>query len=205
MKKLIVFGALLGVLLTAGAAAWLTLPHWYHPWMPEPVGRAAFPLKHVDEVGAAAVRHRLSPALVAAVIYVESGFDADVRSDSGAVGLMQVMPQTADEIAAQTDGFRFRRDDLAEPAVNVRYGCYYLRRLVDRYDGSLVCALAAYNAGAAHVDEWLAGRGALAVGGIPFPETREYVRRVLRCRDIYADLYGPLLAGVPVDRGVGGG
>jgi len=204
MKRLIVFCGLLGVLLAAGVAAWLSLPYWYHPWMPETVGRAAFPLKHADELGAAAARHRLSPALVAAVIYVESGFDAGVRSDSGAVGLMQVMPQTADEIAAQTDGFRFRRGDLAEPAVNVRYGCYYLRRLVDRYDGSLVCALAAYNAGAAHVDEWLAGRGDLAVGSIPFPETREYVRRVLHYRDIYADLYGPLLAGVPVDGGAGG-
>lgn len=205
MRRVVLLLVVVSALGVAALAAWLTLPRWYDIWMPDPVGRAAFPLDHADALGEAAMRHRLSPALVAAVCYVESGFDPAVESSSGAVGLMQVMPQTAGEIADQTDGFRFREDDLAEPRVNLRYGCYYLRRLVDRYDGSLVCALAAYNAGAGHVDAWIAQRGGtLAVAAIPFPETREYVRRVLRCRDIYADIYGPVLAGVPVARGADG-
>lgn len=205
MRRTFLVAALTVALVAAGTAAWLTLPRWYHTWMPDTVGRAAFPLEHAEAVGAAAARHRLSPALVAAVIYVESGFDATIRSASGAVGLMQLMPETAGEIAEQTEGYRFRPGDLAVPVVNVRYGCYYLRRLVDRYEGSLVCALAAYNAGATHVDRWLAERGGvLTLRGIPFPETREYVRQVLRYRDIYAAVYGPVLAGVPARHGAGG-
>jgi soluble lytic murein transglycosylase len=173
--------------------------------MPEPVGRATFPLEHENALGEGAERHGLSPALVAAVIYVESGFDEAVRSHSGAVGLMQVMPSTAEEIADHSGGTTFTTADLRDPRVNVRYGCYYLRLLLDRYRGSLVCALAAYNAGAANVDEWI-GRcgGDLAVDDIPFAETREYVGQVLHYRDIYRDVYGPVLAGVPVTRGLGG-
>jgi soluble lytic murein transglycosylase len=179
--------------------AWLTLPRWYSTWMPAEVGKTAFPLEHADALLTAAERHGLDPALVAAVIYVESGFDAAVESRSGAVGLMQVMPATADEIAQRTDGFRFTRADLRTPRLNVLYGCYYLRRLLRRYDGSLVCALAAYNAGAGNVDEWRAdGGGKLSLAGIPFAETREYVHQVLRAKAIYRHLYGPLLATAPL-------
>lgn len=191
-RAVLVVGLLVAAL--GGVAAWITLPRWYHTWMPAPVGRTAFPLKHVDAVCDGAGRHDLQPALVAAVIYVESRFDADVRSASGAVGLMQVLPQTAREIAAQTDGFRFRVADLGSPAVNVRYGCYYLRELLDRYHGSLVSALAAYNAGAARVERWLKETdGALTAAKIPFSETRRYVTEVLRAREVYAHLYGTRL------------
>lgn len=177
--------------------AWFTLPRWYSTWMPATVGRAAFPLEHADAVRAAADRHGIAPALVAAVIYVESGFDPSVRSSSGAVGLMQVMPATATEIAQRTDGYRFTQADLREPRVNLLYGCYYLRRLLRRYDGSVVSALAAYNAGAGNVDEWRAERaGHLSPAAIPFAETRAYVRRVLRMRAIYRHVYGPQLAAV---------
>jgi len=197
--------AVAACLLAAGVAGWLTLPDWYATWMPEQVGRATFPLDHENALGEGAERHGLSPALVAAVIYVESGFDESVRSPSGAVGLMQVMPSTADEIAHHSGGTTFTSADLRDPRVNVRYGCYYLRLLLERYEGSLVCALAAYNAGAANVDDWMEGSGGdLVVDDIPFAETREYVGQVLRYRDIYREVYGPLLAGVPVSRGLGG-
>jgi soluble lytic murein transglycosylase len=186
------------LLVVAGAVtAWLTMPRWYSTWMPAEVGKTAFPLEHVDVVREAAGRHRLDPALVAAVIYVESGFDATVESSRGAVGLMQVMPATADEIAQRTDGYRFTKADLRVPRVNVRYGCYYLRRLLERYEGSVVCALAAYNAGAGNVDEWLSSdSGELRPAAIPFEETRLFVQKVLRSRDIYRHVYGPQLAAV---------
>jgi soluble lytic murein transglycosylase len=192
-RALIPSGALLVVAVIV--TAWLTLPHWYSTWMPAQVGKTAFPLEHVDAVRAAADRHGLDPALVAAVIYVESGFDPAVQSSSGAVGLMQVLPSTADEIAKRTDGYRFTQADLRTPRLNVLYGCYYLRRLLRRYDGSVVCALAAYNAGAGNVDEWRAASdGRLAPAGIPFAETRAYVEKVLRARAIYRHVYGPQLA-----------
>jgi soluble lytic murein transglycosylase len=186
------------VVVAGAVTAWLTLPRWYSTWMPAEVGRTAFPLEHVDVVREAAGRHRLDPALVAAVIYVESGFDATVESDRGAIGLMQVMPATAGEIALRTDGYRFTEADLRVPRVNVRYGCYYLRRLLQRYDGSVVCALAAYNAGAGNVDEWLTScAGVLRPAAIPFRETRLFVEKVLRSRAIYRHVYGPQLAVAP--------
>jgi soluble lytic murein transglycosylase len=196
--RLLLFAGCLSVVAVA-VTAWLTLPRWYSTWMPAEVGKTAFPLEHTDALRAAAERHRLDPALVAAVIYVESGFDPAVESRSGAVGLMQVMPATADEIAQRTDGYRFTRADLRTPRLNVLYGCYYLRLLLLHYDGSLVCALAAYNAGAGNVDEWRADNGGnLSPAVIPFVETREYVYRVLRTRTIYRHVYGPQLAAAAV-------
>jgi soluble lytic murein transglycosylase len=96
---------------------------------------------------------------------------------------MQLLPATAKGIALHTGGMRFRVADLYEPEINVRYGSFYLRRLLTKY-GDTRLALAAYNAGQANVDGWLE-----ANEGIAFPETREYVDSVLELRDIYADAY----------------
>ena len=130
-----------------------------------------------------AANYDLVPALLAAVIYRESKFDARARSSSGAIGLMQLLPDTAKGIAVHTGGSRFRVADLYDPEINVRYGAFYLRRLLTKY-GDMRLALAAYNAGQANVDEWRAdGKG------IAFAETREYVDSVLKTRDIYAHAY----------------
>ena len=129
----------------------------------------------------------LDPALLAAVIYQESRFRADARSRAGAVGLMQLLPSTAMGIAIRTGGTRFRVSDLYDPEINVRYGCWYLRHLLDRYEDEQT-ALAAYNAGQANVDRWRReGRG------IQFAETRDYVARVDELKDIYRELYGDRL------------
>lgn len=186
--------ALAATVVAGGAAAWLTLPHWYEGWMPSRVGRVAFPLTHTGAIREAAARRDLDPALVAAVIYTESGFDEEVRSTSGAIGLMQIMPSTAAEIAARTDGYRFRQADLGTPRVNILYGCYLLRVLLDEYHGSLVEALAAYNAGPGRVDAWIAQDGGhLSVSDIPFSETRAYVGKVLHVRTVYRHVYGASL------------
>ena len=145
--------------------------------------RVRYPLRYEAIVRGHARTYRLDPALIAAVIYRESEFRPRARSSSGAVGLMQLMPETAKGIAKRTGGTQFRLDDLLDPEINVRYGSWYLRHLIDRY-GDERTALAAYNAGQQNVDEWRR-RGQ----GIAFPETRRYVDRVEELKQIYRRTY----------------
>lgn len=166
------------------------LPAWYV--------RLVYPLEYSSEIGAAARRNGLNPALVAAVVYKESGFDAATTSPQGAVGLMQVLPSTAEEIARQSGGKEYVLRDLQRPGVNVLYGSYYLRRLLDRYGGSELEAIAAYNAGQTNVDRWAdaarqAGRP-FDARVIPYGETRDFVAEVERLRAIYDRIYGDRLA-----------
>jgi soluble lytic murein transglycosylase len=166
------------VLVVGAAAAWVveTEPDWYL--------RARYPLEYEHIVSGHARNYDLDPALLAAVIYAESRFDADVQSSAGAVGLMQLLPDTAKGIALRTGGDRFVVSDLRDPEINVRYGSWYLSHLRGRYDGDMRLALAAYHAGPGNVDEWLAQGG-----GIAFPETQDYVDEVERVRRVYAKAY----------------
>ncbi|HEX2044973.1 MAG TPA: lytic transglycosylase domain-containing protein [Gaiellaceae bacterium] len=171
---------LAGVVLLAALAAGLvyveeTQPSWY--------ARLRYPLDYEHIVRGHAENYDLDAALLAAVIFRESKFDPQARSSEGALGLMQLLPDTARGIALYTGGSRFRVDDLLDPEINVRYGSFYLRRLLRKYEDERL-ALAAYNAGQANVDGWLAEGG-----GIRFSETREYVDDVLAARDVYARAY----------------
>src|SRR5213076_674986 len=151
--------------------------------------RLWYPLKYEAIVRGHARNYRLDPALLAAVIYQESKFRPTVKSSSGAIGLMQLLPDTAKGIAIHTGGSAFRVDDLYNPEINVRYGAWYLRHLLDKY-GDERTALAAYNAGQDNVDHWRrAGRG------IVFSETRAYVQRVEDLKKIYREAYGAELDG----------
>ncbi|MGZ5347464.1 MAG: lytic transglycosylase domain-containing protein, partial [Solirubrobacterales bacterium] len=111
----------------------------------------------------------------------------DQESHAGARGLMQVTPETAEFIERDSGGSTFEADDLSDPDINIRYGTYYLRYLIQRFDGNLVAALAAYNAGETNVQAW--GGSALRIDGIEFEETREYVETVLSKRDEYREHY----------------
>ena len=134
--------------------------------------RLRYPLKYEQIVRGHARNYGLDPALLAAVIYQESKFQADAKSSSGAIGLMQLTPETAKGIAIRTGGSRFRIQDLYNPEINVRYGSWYLRHLLNKYADEKT-ALAAYNAGQRNVDTWRSqGKG------IQFSETRAYVDRV---------------------------
>lgn len=145
--------------------------------------RIRYPLRYEQIVRGHARNYDLDPALLAAVIYQESKFRADAKSSSGAIGLMQLRPDTAEGIAIRTGGTRFQVSDLYNPEINVRYGSWYLRHLLDKY-GDEKEALAAYNAGQRNVDEWRAeGKG------IQFPETRAYVDRVEHLKHVYARAY----------------
>jgi soluble lytic murein transglycosylase len=139
----------------------------------------------------AAAKH-LDPALIAAVIYAESKFEPR-PSAAGAQGLMQILPATAYYLAHLSGGFRFTASDLATPRVNLAYGSYYLRYLLDHYNGNELLAVAAYNAGLTNVDQWVAharaGGTTVSEDTIPFPETREYVRRVLSSQQAYRSQY----------------
>jgi soluble lytic murein transglycosylase len=163
---------LLLAVIGVGAAATVvtTEPTWYL--------RMRYPLKYPDIVRGHADNYRLEPELLAAVIYTESKFDPDAQSPSGAIGLMQLLPETAAGIAERTGGSRFQTSDLYDPELNVRYGSWYLRHLLDKYDGDLRKALAAYNGGQGNVDR-----------GIQYAETKAYVDRVRELEATYARAY----------------
>ena len=165
------------VLALAAVAAWVVETE------PDVYLRVRYPLEYEHIVRTHARNYDLDPALLAAVVYVESRFDPDVESPAGAIGLMQLLPDTAKGIALRTGGDRFVVADLRNPEINVRYGSWYLDHLRERYrDPRFV--LAAYHAGQGNVDRWRVDGT-----GIAFPETRSYVAEVIRLRDVYADAY----------------
>ena len=167
------------ILVLAGAAASLYVLETSPPWFE----RLRYPLHYSSIVRDRAKARGLDPALVAAVIYQESKFRSDARSSSGAIGLMQLTPATAEGIAIRTGGTAFHVSDLTDPEINIRYGTWYLHDLLGKY-GNERLALAAYNAGQGNVDRWQK-----AGVGIQFPETAAYVSRVEQLQKIYRDAW----------------
>lgn len=180
------------VAVVAALAAFAVLQHvepawWIRLWYPLPYRRA---------IVANARSRRLDPALVAAVIYEESRFRPQTTSSVGAIGLMQLLPSTAHGIAERTGGSAFRTSDLYDPGINIRYGTWYLADLVHRYRprrDAVTLALAAYNAGSANVDRWIAQTPPGRAVAIRFPATRSYVAAVLHTRALYRKAYGAAL------------
>ena len=168
----------------AGLGVFAYLQHAEPPWY----ARLWYPLHYSAIVRTHASDDHLDPALLAAVIESESKFDPNARSSAGAVGLMQLTPSTAKGIAQSTGGTRFRVSDLTDPDLNVRYGAWYLRHLLDRYHDDERLALAAYNAGEENVDRWERNHV-----GIQFDETRDYVAKVERLKKIYRRAYASQL------------
>jgi soluble lytic murein transglycosylase len=144
------------------------------------------PLRHEDIIRQQARDKGVEPDLIAAVIYAESRF-RDQTSHAGARGLMQVTPNTANYVEKRSGGQTFELDDLADPDINIRYGTFYLRGLLDQYRNNEVAAIAAYNAGPGMVDEW--GGSELRLEDIEFEETRDYVDEVLEKRGEYREHY----------------
>jgi soluble lytic murein transglycosylase len=159
----------------------------------EAVREFTLPLRHDDIIRQQASDKDLDPALIAGVIYEESRF-RDQTSHAGARGLMQITPETAAFIARQSGGSRFTQADLATPQINIAYGAYFLRYLIDHYEGNEDAALAAYNAGITNVDGWVDEAGGVegfeVAQHVPFPETRAYVNNVQERREQYRDHYG---------------
>lgn len=152
----------------------------------ETIREVTLPLRHEDIIRQQAEEKQVPADLIAAVIYAESRF-RDQESHAGARGLMQVTPQTAELIEDLSGGSTFEADDLSDPDLNIRYGSFYLRYLLDKFDGNLVAALAAYNAGETNVAAW--GGSGLEQEDIRFEETRRYVEDVLAKRQEYRRHY----------------
>ena len=161
------------------------------------VREITLPLRHEDIIRQQAAEENLDPALVAGIIFEESRF-RDQTSHAGARGLMQITPATAAFIAKDSGGITFTQADLATPQVNISYGAYYLRYLLDRYGNEPEIAVAAYNAGETNVNRWIKEAGGIddfdPDDDIPFPETTAYVENVLErqaeYRKNYADELG---------------
>src|ERR671933_1277131 len=181
-------GAILGAALATGIVVALVWPSFHHA-----VREITLPLRHEDIIRQQARDKGLDPALIAAVIYAESRFRDGQTSAAGAQGLMQITPATARMIARKSGGIAFTVEDLGTPQVNIAYGSWYLRYLMQRYAGNETFALAAYNGGEGNVDRWIATaqrrNELLTIEAIPFSETRAYVRRVEEAKADYRRSY----------------
>lgn len=185
----------LGVVGTALAIAAVALA--IHLSMPSWYARLWYPMEHAGAINGEAAASGVPSDLIAAVIYRESKFSEDARSDQGAVGLMQVLPETALWIHRQPGGPAAPPERLAEPAVNIAYGTWYLHYLMDKY-GSQELALAAYNGGESNLRRWLetarSGGQILQTEDIPFPETRGFVAGVQDAKEVYRRAWSDALA-----------
>lgn len=151
-----------------------------------------FKLIYTDTIINCSNEYNLDPYLVAAVIHVESGNRPEVISRSGAVGLMQIMPETGEWIAKKLGLTDFNESMLKDPSLNIEFGCWYLRFLLNKYEHDMIHTLAAYNAGQGMVDKWLADNRYSSGGrliNIPYEETDNYVIRVQHAYEKYKSLY----------------
>jgi soluble lytic murein transglycosylase-like protein len=160
--------------------------------LPPDILRVIFPLDYWPLIKKHADARGLDPYLMAALIAQESTFTADVRSSADAVGLMQLIPGTARRYARKV-GIRYSTTTLTQPEANIRLGMTYFKDLVDRFGGAHY-ALASYNAGEQRIAKWIAERPGLPqdefIDDIPYPETQNYVKRILGTAEDYRRLYG---------------
>jgi soluble lytic murein transglycosylase len=162
-----------------------------------PIARRAIqhftlPLEYSAIIRQQASAKHLDPALIAAVIYAETRFRPRT-SATDAKGLMQIEPRTAEFLARRSGASTFTVADLGTPQVNIAYGSYYLRYLMNEYGGSTVLALAAYNGGETNVDRWLeaarARHRSFTISAIPISQTRAYVTEVISKQREYRSKY----------------
>ena len=146
-----------------------------------------YPKKYEADVKKYARMYDIDEELIFSVIKAESNFNKNAVSKKGAVGLMQIMGDTALWVSERIGISDYSEENLTLPDKNIEIGAYYLSYLLDLYDDDVKCALAAYNAGPANVNEWLNGTKILRE--IPFPETEKYVKKAQRYIKIYRLLY----------------
>ncbi len=157
------------------------------------INRWLYPLKYRELIIESADYFSLDRALVFATIKVESSFDKNAQSNKGAVGLMQITLSTAEYIAKRLN---INEYDLQDENINVRFGCYYLRYLIDKFK-NIETAICAYNAGEGNVSKWLKdsdySEDQITLKTIPFKETEEYLKKIVKTFEKYKKLYGNLL------------
>ena len=188
-KAKVVIISIIAVALAVTAV--LTATHFYKK-TENNLEKSAYPLEYTDLVNKAAKDYNLQPALIYGVIHTESRFDPEAGSSVGAVGLMQIMPETFDWLQEKRgEAGKYTTEDLYTPSVNIDYGSYLLRYFLDYY-GNEKCAVAAYNAGF-EVSNWLedpnCSPDGMTLDVIPYPETSEYVVKVENAKQKYIELY----------------
>ena len=152
-----------------------------------------YPLKYEEMVFKHADFFDLDPYLVTAIMYRESRFNEKAVSPKGAIGLMQIMPDTAAWIAKNLDQKDFKTEDLYKPDVNIHFACWYLADLSREFKGNIILILAAYNGGRGNVQKWVNNNNfsgnVQEIAQIPFPETQKFVNSVLTLYQRYVQLY----------------
>lgn len=173
------------LLVILSAVLWLINTSFVWKWM--------YPIKYMEEIKQSSQRFQMDPMLILAIIRTESSFDTKQISHKGAVGLMQLMPDTAKWVIEQAGFDPMSIEYLDDPKVNIDIGTWYIKFLLNQFNGDLVRAIAAYNAGPGKVNQWLSNQqwdGTLEkVNEIPYKETRHYVQRVLYYQNRYEQIY----------------
>ena len=156
------------------------------------VMKKIYPLKYSEYVEKYAKEYDIDKYLVYAIIKAESNFEEDAKSASNAVGLMQIMEPTAIETAEKMN-LDVAREDLFNPDLNIRIGLKYFASLLEKYNNNYNLAIIAYNAGIGNVDKWIKDgiirEDGTDIENVPFKETNNYVRKILRDYEIYKELY----------------
>lgn len=157
------------------------------------IGRAIYPIPYKDIIFQEARYNGMDPFLMAAIVKTESNFNTLAVSPKGARGLMQIMPDTGSWVAKQSGLEDFSPARLFEPAFNIRIGAWYLADLHQEFKEDPVLVLAAYNGGRGNVKKWIKQENwnikNQNLDQIPFPETRQFVRKVLWHQKVYKYLY----------------
>ncbi len=152
-----------------------------------------YPLKYEDYITTYSQQYNMDPYLVSAVVCVESGYDPAATSNKGALGLMQIMPDTGRWLYERMGIEGFDPAELKKPEINIKLGCYYLNYLGKRYNGDQTDFLAAYNAGMGRVDQWLDdpaySKDGKTLSNIPYRQAAEYVKKVAQAYEKYKKLY----------------
>lgn len=155
--------------------------------------RFVYPFPYREIVTVEAVRNNIDPNLVAAIIKTESNFKAGAESRAGARGIMQIMPETGRWAANMMNLHTFKKDDLYKAETNIKIGCWYLNNLNLEFKGNKILVIAAYNGGRGNVKSWLEIEGWTGehadIDQIPFTETRDYVKKVMKNYEWYRYLY----------------
>lgn len=152
-----------------------------------------YPIEYEEAVARYSEQYDLDASLVFGIIKVESKFDSSAVSRKGAIGLMQIMPDTGWWIAERMELDGFEEEDLYDYETNIKMGSWYIKSLVDEFGGNIETALAAYNGGLGNVKKWLSddrySQDGQNLSEIPFKETSDYVEKVMSARDVYRDIY----------------
>lgn len=157
------------------------------------IAKRVYPLDYKIYVEKYSKAYNLDKYMVYSIIKVESNFNTNAKSSKKAIGLMQITPKTGKYIADLLKDNNYEDTHLFDADLNIKYGCFYLSKLINDFGGDMDCALAAYNGGEGNVRKWLAenekGRKTLDIENVPYTETKAYVKRVKLIINIYKYLY----------------